>query len=194
MTASSSIGARINAGRVAFADWRRAAFANPLFAPSLAGALVVFLSDQLSKIWIVDIVRLPERIVPCAKNASVYCAQIPVAPIFDLTFVRNTGASFGLGAGGASSRIILSSLVTVVVAGLIVWLGGLNRRLAAIGAAFIIGGAVGNLYDRIAYGYVVDFLDFTGLYFPWVFNVADVAINIGIAFLFADAYVNREQA
>ena len=56
---------------------------------------------------------------------------------------------------------------------LLYWLGGLKRWIAASGIAFVAGGALGNLYDRLAYGYVVDFLDFSGLYFPWVFNIAD---------------------
>ncbi|MEM6414548.1 MAG: signal peptidase II [Pseudomonadota bacterium] len=187
-----TIGERTKSALQLFSDWRTAAAENPFFGPALAGAFVVFLLDQLSKFWIVDVVKLPERVGPCAKNPSALCAQIPVAPIFDLTFVKNTGASFGLGAGSSASRIILSILVSTVVCGLIAWLGRLQRGYAVIGAAFIIGGAVGNLYDRISYGYVVDFLDFSGAYFPWVFNVADVAINIGIAFLFLDAFVNRD--
>jgi signal peptidase II len=70
---------------------------------------------------------------------------------------------------------------------LVAWLARLNRPVAACGAALIIGGALGNLYDRIAYGHVVDFLDFSGLGFPWVFNIADTAINLGVACLLLDA-------
>ena len=58
----------------------------------------------------------------------------------------------------------------------------------------MIGGAVGNLYDRVAYGYVVDFLDFSGMYFPWVFNVADMGINLGVGLLLLDAWVNRDRS
>ena len=58
----------------------------------------------------------------------------------------------------------------------------------ALGLALILGGALGNLWDRVTLGHVVDFLDFSGLYFPWVFNVADASINIGIALLLFDAW------
>ena len=74
-----------------------------------------------------------------------------------------------------------------------IWLGRLNRPVAVAGVSFIIGGALGNLYDRVSYGYVVDFFDFSGLGFPWVFNVADAAINIGVACLLLDAWQTRER-
>ncbi len=63
-----------------------------------------------------------------------------------------------------------------------------------VGAAFIIGGALGNMIDRVRLGYVVDFFDFSGLYFPWVFNVADICIDIGIGFLLLDAFLTRDKA
>lgn len=174
--------------------WAGSARANPLFLRGLGAAVAVALLDQASKFVIVEIVRLPERAVPCARNAAQLCAQIPVAPFFDLTFVRNYGASFGMLAGGTASRIFLACLSSVIIAALVYWLGRLRRPVAAAGAAAIIGGALGNLYDRVAYGYVVDFLDFSGLYFPWVFNVADAAINVGVGLLLLDAYLHRERS
>ncbi len=173
-------------------EWLAAARANRFFAPTLIGAAVVAAVDQASKHWIVHGVKLQEKWVPCAKAPAQMCRQIPVSPIFDLTFVQNYGASFGLGAGGMPSRIILSLLSLTIATGLIIWLARIDRKIAATGIAFIIGGAIGNVYDRIAYGYVVDFLDFTGLWFPWVFNVADVSINVGVACLFVDAFLTRD--
>ncbi|MEM9170526.1 MAG: signal peptidase II [Pseudomonadota bacterium] len=168
------------------AAWARDAKANPLFMRALAGAGLVAALDQASKFWIVHIVNLPERFRPCAKSAGE-CRQIALSPIFDLTYVENRGASFGMLAGGMGSRILLSAISLGVAAALVVWLGRLARPLSAAGVGLVVGGALGNLYDRIAYGFVVDFLDFTGLYFPWVFNVADAAINVGVALLILDA-------
>ena len=161
--------------------WWAEARANPYFRIGIAGAVIIAMLDQASKYWIVEVLRLPSR------------GRIEISGIFDLTFVQNYGASFGMLAGGLASRIFLSLLVSGVAIGLTIWLGRLRRPVAAAGVAFVIGGALGNLYDRIAYGYVVDFLDFSGLYFPWVFNVADTAINIGVALLLLDAWNTRER-
>lgn len=162
-------------------DWWGEARANPYFRYGLAAAFVVALLDQLLKYWIVEIIRLPAL------------GKIEISGIFDLTYVQNYGASFGLLSGGLASRIILSIISTGVAIGLLVWLGRLRRPAAVAGVASIIGGALGNLYDRIAYGYVVDFFDFSGLMFPWVFNVADMAINIGVAFLVLDVWLTRHE-
>ena len=188
MTLEATLSARIAAK---WAGFLTAARANPLFWRACVGAGLVALIDQVTKHVILHVVKLPERLGPCARAPDVICAQIHVAPIFDLTYVRNFGASFGMLAGGGASRIFLSCLSMAIVAGLLYWLARLDRRIPAAGIAFIVGGALGNLYDRVSYGYVVDFLDFSGLYFPWVFNVADAAINVGVGLLLLDAYVNR---
>ena len=164
-----------------FVQWSRDARANPLFIRGLIGAGAVVALDQASKLWILHGINLPVR------------GKIELSGIFDLTYVENTGASFGMLAGGLASRIFLSVLVTVVVIWLLGWLGRLTRPIAAAGVAIIIGGALGNLYDRIAYGFVVDFLDFSGLYFPWVFNVADAGVNVGVGLLLLDAWQTRDQ-
>ena len=161
--------------------WWADARTNRYFRLGLVGAAAVALIDQATKYWILHIVRLPE------------IQKIEISGVFDLTFVRNFGASFGMFAGGLSSRIFLSLIALGVSVGLAVWLGRLTRPVAVAGVSFIIGGALGNLYDRVAYGYVVDFLDFSGLYFPWVFNVADASINVGVALLLLDAWQTRER-
>jgi len=162
-------------------NWWAQARANPWFRGGLIGAAVITGLDQLSKFWIVHIVDLPAR------------GKIELSGIFDLTYVQNFGASFGMLSGGLTSRILLSAVSFGVAVGLAGWLGQVRRPVAAIGLAFIIGGALGNLYDRIAYGYVIDFFDFSGLHFPWVFNIADSAINVGVAFLILDAWQTREK-
>ncbi|MFZ5618081.1 MAG: signal peptidase II [Pseudomonadota bacterium] len=161
-------------------SWMTAAKSNPLFLYGLLGAAAVAVLDQASKYWIVNIVELPVK------------RRIELSPIFDLTYVQNRGASFGMLSGGLASRIVLSSISIAIAAIMVVWLGRLTRRFAAAGAALIIGGALGNLHDRVRYGFVVDFLDFSGMMFPWVFNVADTAINIGFACLILDALLHKD--
>jgi signal peptidase II len=162
-----------------FNDWFASAKANAYFRWGVPVAGLIAILDQASKFWIVRVVDLPVR------------RKIEISGIFDLTYVENRGASFGMLAGGLASRIILSAISIGVATALIIWLARLNRRFAAAGAALIIGGAIGNLYDRIAYGYVVDFLDFSGLMFPWVFNIADAAINVGVGCLIVDALTHK---
>jgi signal peptidase II len=154
-------------------DWWAEARANKLFWRGLALAAVIVILDQASKMWIVHGIDLPRL------------QKIEISGVFDLSYVENRGASFGMLHG---MRWLLAIISIGVSLGLAWWLGRLKRPVAVIGVGCIIGGALGNLYDRLAYGYVVDFLDFSGLYFPWVFNVADAAINVGIAFLLYDAW------
>lgn len=162
------------------AAWTAAARGNPLFFRGLIGSALIAFADQASKFWIVSIVDLPAK------------RRIEISSIFDLTYVQNRGASFGMLAGGLASRILLSAISIAIAAVMIGWLAKLKRPIAAAGASFIIGGAIGNLHDRIRYGYVVDFLDFSGLMFPWVFNIADSAINIGFACLILDAALHKD--
>ncbi|MEZ5894859.1 MAG: signal peptidase II [Parvularculaceae bacterium] len=174
--------AKFTAGfSASFKEWRAAARANPLFLKGLIGAGAVAALDQASKFWIVEIVNLPQK------------RQIELSGVFNLTYVENRGASFGMLAGGLGSRILLSTISITIATAVIIWLARLNRAWAAAGAALIIGGALGNLYDRVAYGFVVDFLDFSGLWFPWVFNIADAAINVGVACLIIDALTHKDQ-
>lgn len=151
------------------------------FQLGLALAGVVIALDQASKYWILEVIRLPER------------GKIELSAVFDLTFVRNTGVSFGLlRAGGEIERWGLIALSAAISGAFVWWLRSTERRLSAIALGLVIGGAVGNLIDRARFGYVVDFLDFGGLYFPWVFNVADAAITVGAGLLMLDYVVSTE--
>ena len=163
----------VNGAMAKLKDWWGQARGNNLFWRGLGLAVIIILLDQASKMWIVHGLDLPSL------------RKIEISGIFDLSYVENRGASFGMLHG---MRWILALISAGVSLGLAWWLGRLTRPVAALGVGFIIGGALGNLYDRLAYGYVVDFLDFSGLHFPWVFNVADMAINVGIAFLLYDAW------
>ena len=146
-------------------------------------ALIVIVLDQLTKAWVLGSADLSDA----ALIPDGYRFAEVVPGIFSITMVRNTGVSFGL-FGGGEARWVLS-LFAVLVAGALAWwaLQAQRRTLnAAIG--LVIGGAVGNAIDRIRFGYVVDFIDFSGTgLFPWVFNVADSAITIGVALLILDS-------
>lgn len=188
--------------------WRRQAGRNPLFRPALGVIALILFLDQLSKNLIFYGTSLGGEL--CTPKTEQFCGHIDVSEIFDLTMVWNKGVSFGLFAGGMVSRVALTTLAVTVAAGLFTWLCGLRRPLAAIGVAMIIGGALGNAIDRAIYGAVIDFLDFSAVHHPWfeftgsfpyikfgmypfkwVFNIADAAINIGVACLLADMIFGR---
>ena len=113
---------------------------------------------------------------------------IPVLPFFNLVMVWNPGISYGL--FPASSRVGTAILVVFsvgAVAGLAFWLWGLTSRSLAIGVGFVIGGALGNLIDRLLYGRVADFFHFYGFGYDWyVFNIADLAITLGAVAIIYD--------
>ena len=147
-------------------------------------ALVVIVLDQLTKASVmgVDLRELGQiRVWP---------------PLFNLTWVENRGVSFGL-FGDGSARWMLSAF-SVAVAGILGWWAlKADRRLLITAIGLIMGGAIGNVIDRIRFGFVVDFLDFSGPHFflgsfkvnfPWIFNVADSAICIGVVLLILDSY------
>lgn len=157
----------------------RAATGRPLFRFGLILAAGTIALDQATKLWVLHGIRLPYR----------FQQKIEISSIFDLTYTENRGVSFGLFAGGMTSRVLLSLLSLAVSAFIIRWLMKVERPVTACGAGLILGGAIGNVIDRVSYGYVVDFLDFSGLYFPYIFNVADAAINIGVALLLIDTLI-----
>ena len=140
-------------------------------------AIVTVVLDQLTKWWAVGPMRLDDK------------GSVPVlAPFFRLTLVENRGVSFGLlRADTPLGRWALVIGALAVVASLIWWVRKADRPLFAAALGLVIGGALGNnLIDRARIGRVVDFLDFSGIYFPWVFNVADCAITVGVALLLLD--------
>ena len=146
-------------------------------------ALLVIVLDQLSKAYILDGLSLREvgRVVV-------------LPPVFNLTYVENSGVSFGL-FGGGSARWLLSAFSVVVALVLVWWATRSDRRLLTAAIGLVIGGAVGNVIDRIRFGYVVDFLDFSGTgVFPWVFNIADSAITVGVVLLILDSILSERRA
>jgi signal peptidase II len=145
-------------------------------------AVAVIALDQLSKYVILEVVDLPAR------------GAVAVAPFFQLSMVWNRGVSFGMFRAEMDLARWGLAIFSLAVAGaLAVWARRGQRLLPAVALGLVIGGAIGNLIDRVRFGAVVDFLDFSGLYFPWVFNVADSAITVGVALLLLESLVGHRK-
>jgi len=138
-------------------------------------AVVVVVLDQLSKLWVFHSL-LAERM------------EIVVLPIFTLVKRYNTGISFSIFATDhATGPWLFALLATVIALGLLIWLSQTADRLPAVGLALVVGGAVGNVIDRLREGAVMDFLLFHWRELAWpAFNLADSAITIGVALLIWD--------
>ena len=143
-------------------------------------AIVVAL-DQFVKWYVVD-------------NFGLY-EILPVGPFLDLTRLHNEGAAFGiLAQAGGWQRWFFLALAAAIVVAIVVWMRSMPARgqeWLAIGLALILGGAVGNAWDRFIDGYVVDYLHFhwDDAYFP-AFNVADIGITTGAIMLVIDALLD----
>ena len=147
-------------------------------------AATVLLSDQYSKLWIME--------------RYAYGEGEFITSFFNLVRAHNYGAAFSfLSDAGGWQRWGFSLLATVISGVIIVWIARLPvpRKLEGLALALILGGALGNLYDRLTLGYVVDFLDFhwSGKHFP-AFNVADAGISVGAAILIFDTLINGPDA
>ena len=145
-------------------------------------ALAVIVLDQISKAWILSGLKL-----------TLYAPHPVIPGLFNLTLVHNEGVSFGLLKANADlSRWALVVFSLAVAAALAVWVRRVERPLTRLALGLVIGGAVGNAVDRARLGHVTDFLDFSGLHFPSVVNVADSAISIGVAVLLIEGLFTRE--
>ena len=148
-------------------------------------SLVVIVADQLSKSLVVGHFELYEA--------------IDVLPVFELTRLHNTGAAFSLLAQASGwQRWFFVGLAVVVSGGIVYWLRNLPRDSAPflpVALALVLGGALGNLVDRVWHGYVIDFLHFhwEAAYFP-AFNVADSAITVGAGLLILDAILEGRRS
>ncbi|TAN53755.1 MAG: lipoprotein signal peptidase [Methylococcaceae bacterium] len=146
-------------------------------------SLLVLVLDQLSKLWIDQHFELHE--------------SLNLLPVFNLTYVRNTGAAFSLlGDAGGMQRWLFMGLALLAsgVLARMLWQLEAGRYWQAVALSLLLGGAVGNLIDRIVYGYVIDFFDFyLGAWHFAVFNVADSAITVGVAMLLIDAFFFGEE-
>lgn len=160
-----------------------------MFRFGLILAVAVFVLDQVAKYLILGQLQFSP---PGCLSDSAGCGQIGVLPFFKLTMVWNRGVSFGmLRADSGIGRWALVALSFVISGVFLWWLRSATRRLAGAALGLVVGGALGNVIDRIRFGAVCDFLDF-GPLFPWVFNVADASITIGAGLLLLDFLLHGE--
>jgi signal peptidase II len=143
---------------------------------------VVLASDQFTKYWIILYVMQPPQV-------------IEVFPFFNLVMGWNYGVSFGmLNSAPEISTWLLPSVVITIITGLLFWLFRVDNLRQAIGLGFIIGGAIGNLIDRLIFGAVADFLDFHIMGYHWpAFNIADAAITVGAIVMIIDTLFAGEK-
>jgi signal peptidase II len=149
---------------------------------ALVLAALVIVADQASKYWILSVLRLEEG------------QSIEIMGPLHLTGVWNRGVSFGLLTaehGLTRWAFVAFSVIVALVLGN--WVRKSERPLFATALGFLMGGAIGNAIDRVRLGAVADFIDVSRLHFPWVFNVADAAINVGIACLLLDMLLQDRQ-
>jgi len=149
-----------------------------------AVALLVFVLDQLVK-WAVT--------HPLGINEIG--DQLVLLPIFNFTYTQNEGISLGLlNATNPIGRWMLVAMTTVIAVGVAVWIGREKNRIDQVALGMVLGGALGNIIDRVRFGYVVDFADLHfGTFRPFlVFNVGDAAISIAVVILLLRAFLARK--
>ena len=153
-------------------------------ALGLGIAAAVFAADQLIKWIVIERLHLQSRRV------------IDLLPFFDLRWVENRGVSMGfLTADTDTGRWLLVAMTAAIAIGVAIWLWREKSKGDAVALALVLGGALGNIVDRVRYGYVADFADLHfGEWRPFlIFNVADAAITIGVLLLLVRALLTREK-
>jgi signal peptidase II len=155
----------------------------PPLRAGIIAALVTLVLDQASKLWLLNVFDLARR------------GAVRVTPFFDLVLAWNIGISFGwLQNDSQAAQLALMAVKGIAVVALAIWMARSHTLLATIALGLIIGGAIGNGIDRLAYGAVVDFalfhIDIGEKTYNWyVFNLADVAIVVGVAALLYDSFL-----
>ena len=152
---------------------------------AIAAAAIVFIADQLTKWFVIGPLQLQ------------WVRQIFVLPIFNLTWTENRGISLGLlTADGELGRWLLVAMTAAIAGGIAWWITHEHQRGDQVALGMVLGGALGNILDRVRFGYVVDFADLHfGDWRPFlVFNVADAAISIGVVILLLRAFLARPKA
>ena len=151
-------------------------------------ALVTLAADQASKLRLLNVFELARR------------GAVRVTPFFDLVLAWNIGISFGwLQNDSQAAQLALMAVKGIAVVALAIWMARSHTMLATVALGLIIGGALGNGIDRLAYGAVVDFalfhIEIAGKTYNWyVFNLADVAIVAGVAALLYDSFLGAPAA
>jgi signal peptidase II len=141
-------------------------------------AVSILVADWVSKFLLIDYMTGLGR-------------PLQLTPFFNLVMVWNEGVSFGLLRSPGDSRWLLVILSLAIVVGLVVWARRSDQPLVLVAVGGIIGGALGNVWDRVYYGAVADFFDIHVLGYHWpAFNIADSAITIGVGLLLIDGFVS----
>jgi signal peptidase II len=148
---------------------------------------------MLKWLWISAVTLVLDQASKLAVDGNMQLFEsIPLMPYFNLTYVHNTGAAFSfLAQAGGWQRWLFAGLAVVMSGIIAVWLYRLQKHetLMAVALALILGGAIGNLIDRVAYGYVIDFLDVYYQDWHWpAFNIADSAICIGVGLMLLESF------
>ncbi|MFY7837202.1 MAG: signal peptidase II [Novosphingobium sp.] len=147
-------------------------------------ALLIAVVDRLVKAVMVGPLALRER------------GLIELLPFFDLRYAENYGVSFGMfTATSVEMRWGLIGMTALIACGVLVWILRETQRGDILGLGLVLGGAVGNIYDRLTFGYVIDYADLNiGEWRPFqIFNLADVAITFGVLILLARSFKSREK-
>jgi signal peptidase II len=151
----------------------------------LAVAAVVALFDQLSKAWVLSFFGE----TGCASHYQ------PVTRFFDLVLTCNTGISFGLFNRSEIGSLVFMVAGSAIIIVLLVWLSQVRDTLLAVALGLVIGGAVGNVVDRLRFDGVIDFLYFHAGAWGWpAFNLADSAICLGVAAILLDGMLSRRES
>ena len=146
--------------------------------------LATLFADQANKLWLIFVYGIEAR------------QPLRVTSFFDIVYAKNPGISYSLlRPESGVQRLGLLLLIFVATAFLGVWLWKARTKMAGLGLGLIVGGALGNFYDRLAYGFVADFYHFHVGSFSWyVFNLADAAIVAGAALLVCDSFAHVNQS
>jgi signal peptidase II len=148
---------------------------------------------MLKWLWISAVTLVLDQVSKLAVDGNMQLFEsIPLMPYFNLTYVHNTGAAFSfLAQAGGWQRWLFAGLAVVMSSIIAVWLYRLQKHetLMAVALSLVLGGAIGNLIDRVAYGYVIDFLDVYYQDWHWpAFNIADSAICIGVGLMLLESF------
>lgn len=160
-----------------------------MLRPGLILAGIVLVLDQLTKHWAMEAMR-PMGV----WETPFYTPQrIEVLPFLDMVMAWNRGVSFGIfNNGGDWNAVILSTLSVAICIALVVWMKKAETLPVALGLGAIIGGALGNVIDRVRFGAVADFIDVHAMGWHWpAFNLADSAITVGAIVLILDSLFQR---
>lgn len=145
----------------------------------IAAMCVTLFADQANKLWLIFIYGIEAR------------QPVRLTPFLDVVYAKNPGISYSLlpaQTGGQRLALLIFIFASTALLGVLLWRAG--TKIAGLGLGLIVGGALGNFYDRLAYGFVADFYLFHAGSFSWyVFNLADAAIVAGVALLICDSIV-----